>query len=151
MVLFRALVIATLLLIPMAASGQPRAIRPEPGFVQTGADTLRGIKEMAVEIEINGIRDIPESTYLADIENRLRSAGIRIVPHTANPHTYPFLLLTVQASVMRSESDVRMGSVAVYTLQFWQLIPPTRRDTVKALTWLDYGNLWGDSMELPSG
>jgi hypothetical protein len=105
-----------LLLLPVCtAFGQ----RIDPTQVRFQAGTLKGINEMSVSIHVEGIRDIPESTYRSDIERRLKAAGIKILPPTENPRTYPCLVLGVDAGFIRAKNESLLGSVVSWRLDFF--------------------------------
>ena len=146
------LVLPLLLLFPACtAYGQ----RPDPARTRFQAGTLKGINAMSVSIYVEGIRDIPESTYRSDIERRLKAAGIKVLPPTENPRTYPCLSLDVDAGFIRADSETvgerTLGSIVSWRLNFWQLIPQnTGSQTVyiRGATWMTYGWNWGSSIRI---
>ena len=64
------------------------------------SEVLRGQTGMSVEIKITGIRDIPESTYRADIIDQLERIGITVFPRN-DPPKFPALTLKVDAILGR--------------------------------------------------
>ncbi len=144
------LAVPLLLLLPVCtAYGQ----RPDPTQVRFQATSLKGINEMSVSINVEGIRDIPESTYRSDIEHRLKAAGIKILPPTENPRTYPSLSLDVDAGFIRAKDGSLLGSVVSWHLIFWQLIPQkigSQTVYVRGATWMSTGWNWGSSITITS-
>jgi hypothetical protein len=144
------LAVPLLLLFPVCtAYGQ----RPDPAEVRFQATSLKGINEMSVSIHVEGIRDIPESTYRSDIERRLKAAGIKILPPTENPRTYPCLNLSVDAGFIRAKDGSLLGSVVTWGLNFMQLIPQkigSQTVHIRATTWTSSGWNWGSSITIAS-
>lgn len=97
--------------------------RPNSTQIIIDEETLKGIKTMSVEVYVDGITDIPESIYRADIESRLKAAGITVLPPTKNPRTYPFLMLSVFGSFIRANDGSIMGSLVSHSLKFYQVFP----------------------------
>lgn len=85
-------------------------------------ECLRGQTGMSIVIKIKGIRDIPESTYRADIALNLERLGITVFPRN-DPPKFPVLLLNVDA-LLSTYGTLRIP-VTVYTLSlhFQQLFP----------------------------
>ena len=102
------------------AVAQPR---PALAQIKGGPETLRGVNAMSVVLFIDGIRDIPDSTYRSDLESRLKAAGITVLPPTESPRTYPYLSLTVDAAPLRSVDGDLQGWMNVYQLGLTQLFP----------------------------
>ena len=141
--------VALLLLPVCTAYGQ----RPDPTLIRFQAGTLKGINEMSVSIYVEGIRDIPESTYRSDIERRLKAAGIKILAPTENPRTYPCLTLSVDAGFIRAKDDSLLGSVVSWRLDFMQLIPQkidSQTVYIRGTTWTSDGWNWGSSITIAS-
>jgi len=106
-------------------------------------ESLRGQTGMSVAVRIDGIRDIPESTYRADIVVNLERLGITVFPRNVPPK-FPVLVLDVDAlssstSATNGRSVVRTPLV-IYTLSlsFKQLFPIKAGGTkmVEGTTWL---------------
>jgi hypothetical protein len=127
--------------------------RPDPAHSRFQAGTLQGIHEMSVSVYVEGIRDIPESTYRSDIERRLKAAGIKILPPTENPRTYPCLSLDVDAGFIHAKDNSTLGSVVIWHLNFWQLIPQkigSQTVYIRGATWMGNGWNWGSSITIAS-
>jgi hypothetical protein len=127
--------------------------RPDPAQTRFQATSLKGINEMSVVIHVEGIRDIPESTYRSDIESRLKAAGIKILPPTENPRTYPCLYLAVDAGFIRAKDESLLGSVVTWRLDFMQLIPQkigSQTVYIRGATWTSSGWNWGSSITIAS-
>lgn len=145
--------LAVPLLFLLQISSMSAAQRPDPAHVLFQATSLKGINEMSVSIKVEGIRDIPESTYRADVERRLKAAGIKVLPPTENPRTYPCLSLDVDAGFIRAQNESLLGSVVSWHLVFWQLIPQkigSQTVYVRGATWMDAGWNWGSSITIVS-
>ena len=146
----KGMIIASLLLYPATALCQPAGLHPDASLIVGGVESLRGITAASVSVSIAGIRDIPESTYRADIETRLRGAGIKILPPTTSPSTYPNLHLSVTAMIVHDEAGSIIGSIAMYELYFWQLSPrKTGARYDRGATWVDSGIIHGPSTSFP--
>jgi len=137
-----------LLLFPVCtAFGQ----RPDPKQIIVNEDTLKGIKAMSVMVSVDGIRDIPESTYRSDIESRLKAAGITVLQPTDNPKTYPCLWLIVDGDFIHTEDGRLAGSIVTYRLMFYQLFPQkvgSQTVYTRGATYELHTYLWGDSMSI---
>lgn len=138
-----------LLLQVCSAFGQ----RPDPASIRMNEDTLKGITAMSVMVEVEGITDIPESTYIADIESRLKAVGITILPPTSSPRTYPCLVLFVQGFFATTTGGGSVGSIVNHQLEFFQLIPQrTGSQTVyiRGITYAIKASVRGSSMSIGS-
>jgi hypothetical protein len=146
----KTLLAVALLLFPVsAADGQ----KPDPAQIRFQATSLKGINEMSVSVHVDGIRDIPESTYRSDIERRLKAAGIKILPPTENPRTYPCLYLAVEAGFIRAKNENLLGSVVTWRMDFMQLIPEkmgSQTVYIRGSTWTSSGWNWGPSITIAS-
>ena len=107
--------------------------RPAISDIVANEAALTGHSKMAVVIVIEGIRDVSDESFRADIEGALRRVGIRTFPPTENPRTYPFLDLTVTADIMHGSQP--LISVYSLTLDFFQLFPLPGGKYMKASTW----------------
>jgi len=146
----KTLLAVALLLFPVCAAYSQKPVPSETRFQAT---SLKGINEMSVSIHFEGIRDIPESTYRSDIEGRLKAAGIKILPPTENPRTYPCLNLSVDAGFIRAKDGSLLGSVVTWTMNFTQLIPEkigSQTVNIRGTTWTSSGWNWGSSITIAS-
>ena len=140
----KTLIVASLLLFPAAALCQPAGFRPDNSLIVGQVESLRGITAVSVSVGIDGIREMSESTCRSDIETRLRGAGIKILPSTTNPRTYPNLNFSVTAMSVHDEAERIMGLIAMYQLQLWQLSPQkTGPRYAQGATWIDSGVVQG--------
>jgi hypothetical protein len=144
------LAVLFLVLFPVCtAYGQ----KSDPAPTRFQATSLKGINEMSVSIHVEGIRDIPDSTYRSDIEHRLKAAGIKILPPTENPRTYPCLYLAVDAGFIHAQNERLLGSVVIWRLDFMRLIPEkigSQTVYVRGATWTTSGWNWGPSTTIAS-
>jgi hypothetical protein len=99
-------------------------------------DSLRGQNALAIRVVIDGMRDIPESTFRSDIVDELEPLGITVLPNSEPPQ-HPYLVLIVTAQLARLVNDIPFTTFSI-TLDFQQLFPlpgaGTRR-YVDARTW----------------
>jgi hypothetical protein len=145
--------LAVPLLFLLQISTVSAAQRPDPAHTLFQATSLKGINEMSVSINVEGISDIPESTYRADVERRLNAAGIKVLPQTANPRTYPCLSLDVDAGFIRAKNESLLGTFYTWHLMFWQLIPQkigSQTVYIRGATWMESGWNWGSLMTIVS-
>lgn len=101
-------------------------------------EVLRGQTEMMVRVDIEGIRDIPESIFRSDIETALRQNGIRVLPLSSSPSKSPVLQLNVDAIL--SNDGVGYSTIYALNLRYWQRCPmqaPKQRASklVRAISW----------------
>jgi len=115
-------------------------------FVPTGAGTLRGLPGVEViverlqpELESDGLTT---SVLRADVEERLRKAGITVYPsQTANPsQAKPYLYIDLNALVLPREGGYAIG----VQVQLRQTLRSTvtGSNIVNAMTW-DVHNVLG--------
>jgi hypothetical protein len=120
----------------VAVSSAPTPARtsaPSLEFINP-ALVLRGERAMSIRIFVDGIQDIPVSTYRADIEAQLRDAGITILPDDQ----WPKLSLNINAMLQRDSARMPM-TIFTVELEFRQYFPiqhePGKPGFVKATTW----------------
>jgi hypothetical protein len=141
---------AAAMLFPVLSHSQ----RPDAAHSIQPIGSLKGIKAISVNVFTEGIRDIPDSEYIAEMQRQLRAAGITILPTTLSPKTYPNLTLHVYGEFMRNQSGGLVGSIVVYELQFEQLFPQKQGAQtmyLRGTTWqTTSGIAWGPSISIVS-
>lgn len=144
------IVFAATMLFPVLSQAQ----RPDAAHSIQPIGSLKGIKAISVNVFVEGIREIPDSEYISEMQRQLARAGITILPTTLAPKTYPNLTLHVYHEFMRDNAERLAGSIVVYRLELEQLFPQkvgSQTMYVRGATWeTTAGIAWGPSITIVS-